>query len=60
MKCGKRHLVKSRGTVEDTLRSILKAYEMNRTILDLSGDDTIRKTIEMYKDFYDWLQGNND
>lgn len=47
--------MKSRKDVMDTLETILKWYECERSDLDFSMEDAVRRTLSAYSDFYDWL-----
>lgn len=50
-------LVKSRSEVMTCLRMILQAHDDNKRVLKLDDEQAINKTIDMYDDFYQWLQG---
>lgn len=46
-------LVRSRQEVNNTLLRILTTYDENK----IFNDKALLKTLSMYSDFYDWLQG---
>ncbi len=47
--------MKKRKEVFETLNQILLCYESYRNILKLTQDKAIKKTLDTYSDFYEWL-----
>jgi len=47
--------MKSKKVVLDTLKIILGFYDSYRIIYKMPKEEAIKKTLETYDDFYEWL-----
>ena len=53
----KKELKKNKKMVFQTLRYIIKCYESEKGILNRNKRNAVKRTLETYEDFYEWLQG---
>ena len=49
--------MKSKKMVYATLKIMLTFYDNYRFVMKMSEEDAVKKTLEVYDDFYEWLEG---
>ncbi len=53
----KKKLIRSKEGVFATLKQMIEFYNSYREVLKLNHEEAMKKALDAYFDFYEWLQG---